>query len=68
MPEVYKKGIGMATTAPENLHEIRDDDDEGLILLPNKEKEEYHTLTMKLLYLSKRSRPDLQTSIAFHST
>ena len=68
VPDIYKKGIGMATAAPENLYEIREDDDEGLVILPSKEKEEYHTLTMKLMYLSKRARPDLQTSIAFHST
>ena len=31
-------------------------------------REEYHSLAAQCLYLSKRARPDLQTSIAFHYT
>ena len=37
-------------------------------LLSDDEREEYHTLTARCLYVSKRGRPDLQTSIAFHCT
>ena len=37
-------------------------------MLTEHEHEEYHTLTSQCLYLSKKGRPDLQTSIAFHCT
>ena len=36
--------------------------------LSTKEREEYHSLTTQLLYVSKRSRSDLQISTAFHCT
>lgn len=68
VPEIYKAGVGMATTAPSNLYEVRANDNEDRIPLPIDEKEDYHTLTAQLLYLSKRTRPDLQTSSAFHCT
>ena len=68
VPSVYKKGIGFATPAPDNLYEVRQEGDEDLILLSKEETEEYHTTTAKLLYLSKRARSDILTSIAFHCT
>ena len=61
----------MATPAPSNLYDVRDPNDEDVTsvrLLTESEREEYHTLTTQCLYLSKRGRPDLQTSIAFHCT
>lgn len=67
-PEVYKTGIGSATPAPTNLYEIRDPESEDSKPLNDEERNEYHTLTAQCLYLSKRARPDLQTSIAFHCT
>ena len=72
-PDRYKiaskeNGVGMATPAPHNLYDVRSPDSEGNRLLTEKEREEYHTLTAQCLYLSKRARPDLQTSIAFHCT
>ena len=33
LPSVYKRGIGFATPAPENLYEVRQKGDEDLILL-----------------------------------
>ena len=60
--------MDMATPAPHNLYDVRSPDSEGNRLLTEKEREEYHSLTAQCLYLSKRGRPDLQTSIAFHCT
>ena len=72
-PEIYKissreNGVGMATPAPHNLYDVRNPDSEGNGLLPGNEQSEYHTLTAQCLYASKRGRPDLGTSIAFHCT
>ena len=67
-PAIYKQGAGGATPAPINLYEVRDPESEFAVLLDNKEKEEYHSLTAQLLYLSKRGRPDIQQAIAFHCT
>ena len=64
-PEVYKGGSAIATSASINLYKVRIEDRE---LLSNKERDEYHSLTAQCLYLSKRARPDLQQSIAFHRT
>ena len=33
--------------------------------ISDEDSEKYHHLTAKLLYLSKRARPDLQTAVAF---
>ena len=68
MPNRYKEEVGSATPAPSNLYNVRDASKEEKELLPDHEKGEYHTVTAQLLYLSKRARPDLQTSIAFHYT
>ena len=68
VPNRYKEGVRSATPAPNNLYEVRQPNSPNLELLPPKEKEEYHTTTAQLLYLSKRARPDLQTSVAFHCT
>ena len=68
VPDRYRNGIGSTTPAPGNLYTIRSADDEDVRLLPSKEKDEYHSLTTQCLYLSKRARPDLQTSMAFHCT
>ena len=63
-----ENGMGMATPAPSNLYDVRDPDADGNRLLTEIEHSEYHTLTAQCLYVSKRGRPDLQTSIAFHCT
>ena len=68
VPIRYTQGIGAATPAPTNLYEVRDPDNENVTLLNKTHKDEYHSLTAQLLYLSKRARSDLQTSIAFHCT
>ena len=75
-PDIYKissreTGVGIATPAPSKLYEIRNPNGEnvtGLRLLTEHERKENHTLTAQCLYLSKRCRPGLQTSIAFHCT
>ena len=67
-PDRYKTGVGSATPAPSHLYDVRDPDKEKVVKLSEKMKDEYHSLTAQLLYLSKRARPDLQTSIAFHCT
>ena len=54
--------VGVSTSpANNNLFTI----DETSPLLPDKMRERYHSLTAKLLYLSKRTRPDILTSIAY---
>lgn len=58
----------MATPAPSNVCDVREPSEEEMELLLDQEREEYHTLTAQCLYLSKRGRPDLQTSIAFYCT
>ena len=68
VPDRYKEGIGSATPASSNLYDIRNREEEDVTLLSNKEREEFHTVTAQLLYLSKRARPDLQTAIAFLCT
>ena len=68
VPERYSTPGGSATPAPSHLYEIRDHKYEGVSLLTKRERDEYHSLTAQLLYLSKCGRLDLQTSIAFHCT
>jgi hypothetical protein len=54
--------VGVSTSpANNNLFTI----DENSPLLNDKERERFHSLTAKLLYLSKRTRPDLLTCIAY---
>jgi hypothetical protein len=53
-----------SSPASNNLFSI----DQNSDLLNKNEKETFHTITAKLLYLSKRSRPDILTSIAFLTT
>ena len=68
VPARYKEGVGSATPAPNNLYEVRSADSNEIELLSPKERDEYHTVTAQLLYLSKRARPDMQTAVAFHCT
>ena len=67
-PEIYKQGTGGTTPAPSNLYEVRDPESDLVEFLDEKEKDEYHSLTAQLLYLSKRGRPDIQQATAFHCT
>ena len=66
--QIYKDGSGSATPASDHLYEIRDVDSEDYKPLSEDERKQYHTITAQCLYLSKRGRPDLQQSIAFHCT
>ena len=61
--ERYKTGVGMATPASTNSNHTEEEDVE---LFDGDKREEYHSLTAQLHYMSKRGRPDLQQSIAFH--
>ena len=56
-----------ATPASNHLSEISDDDDNNQLLTPDL-SEEFHHLVAKTLFLSKQSRPDLQTTVAFLTT
>ena len=56
-----------ATPASNHLFKIREDNDDSQQLTP-KLSEEFHHLTAKTLFLSKRARPDLQTAVAFLTT
>ena len=66
-PEIYQTGAGCATASPTNFYSARESCVRNELLLDS-EREEYHTLTARCLYVSKRGRPDIQTSIAFHCT
>ena len=70
MPEKYLKSsiLSSPTPASEILFEVREPNMEDNNLLSKQEKEEYHTITAQCMYLSKRGRPDIQQSIAFHNT
>ena len=63
---IYKKGAVSATPAPDNTYDIRSPDSKEYELLSKEEKEEYHTITIQCLYLSKSGRPDIHQYIAFH--
>jgi hypothetical protein len=52
------------TPAASNLFTVRTDAPK----LDDADSETYHRLTAKLLYLCKRARPDLQTTVAFLTT
>ena len=69
MIEEFGKDINMGkgkanTPAAEHLFEIRDTADKLNQELASK----YHTFTAKGLFLCKRARPDIQTTIAFLTT
>ena len=65
VPMRYREGVGNAIPAPNNLYEVRNKEVEEVEMLTQEEKEDYHTLTAQLLYLSKRARSDLQMSVAW---
>jgi len=50
--------------APLNLFKDAEDSAE----LDEKKQEEYHTITAKTLWLSQRSRPDIQVATGYHCT
>ena len=66
-PEIPKSGIGRSIATPTNQYTVRDPQD-GNELLPDKERNFYHTLTTWCRYVSKQGRPTLQTAITFHYT
>ena len=52
------------TAAPEYLFKTIDNS----CLLSLTEKDEFHTITAKILWLSQRTRPDVQLSVGFYWT
>ena len=55
------------TAAPDNLFKTSDESD-GVRKLNEKEKDYFHSMTARMLYLGKRGRPDVQTAVAFLCT
>lgn len=55
------------TPAPMNLLEVRATDGDNM-KLSEEDGDAYHHMTAKLLFLCKRARPDIQTSVAFLTT
>ena len=53
-----------STPAGQHLFQVN----QAGVLLPEGKHETFHHLVAKLLYLSKRTRPDLQTAVAFLTT
>lgn len=56
-PAIYKTGVGSATASPTNLYTVRMPC-EGNELLSDDDREEYHTLTARYLYVSKLQQVD----------
>jgi hypothetical protein len=55
---------GVSTPADQDLFEIHPDS----AILGDEDKERFHSMTARLLYLAKRVRPDILTPIAFLAT
>ena len=53
-----------ATPATRDLHVIREDAEQ----LDERRSEIFHSVTMKLMYIGKRARPDIETAVGFLST
>jgi hypothetical protein len=53
-----------ATPATRDLHVVRED----AKTLDDKRREIFHSVTMKLMYIAKRARPDIETAVGFLST
>lgn len=61
--EGYKDMLGVASTPVRpNLFDIPEETNP---LLPDNMRERFYSITTKLLHLSKRTRPDLLTVVAF---
>ena len=58
---ISKKAVTLATR---DLHLIREEAEE----LDTKRSDIFHSVTMKLMYIAKRARPDIETAIGFLST
>jgi len=63
LPDNWKNGY-KNNASPLNLFKVAEDSAE----LDEKKKEEYHTNTAKNLWLSQRSRPDIQFATGYHCT
>lgn len=64
-PVIYRSGTSSATTSPSNLYSEQEPY-EGNTMLSDSDREDYYTLTANYLYISKRGRQDIQTSIVIH--
>eukprot|EP01040_Poterioochromonas_malhamensis_P019305 gene19305-22776_t len=56
-----------ATPATSNLFRVNEGGKEE-VLLSKTRKEKFHSTVQKLLYMSKKARPDILTSVAFLTT
>ena len=63
IPEDLERGPA-TTPAGQHLFQVN----QARVLLPEAKRETFHHLVAKLLYLSKRTQPDLQTAVAFLTT
>ena len=66
LSEVDSKLMAGASTTPAATHLFEVDDD--AVKLNKKEADAFHRNVARLLFLSKRARPDLQTAVAFLCT
>ena len=64
--EAFGEPITKTATSPAKVHlfEVREDDQ----ALSEEKAEVFHLVVMKLLYIMKRVRPDIETTVAFLST
>ena len=58
-------GTPSSTPAIEQLFEVRDESDAGYEPLPEEKAVAFHRFTAKLLFMSNRSRRDVQTPVSF---
>lgn len=63
LPDDWKVGK-KNTPAPKHLFKVNDEE----CLLDDARKDDYHTYTAKLLWISQKSRPDIQLATGFHCT
>ena len=64
--EMFGEEISGVVKSPAQHHLFKVDED--AIKLEGKRKEIFHSVTQKLLYITKRARPDLETAVAFFTT
>ena len=64
--EEFSEEIKGSVTSPANQSLYEPGENENL--LSNEKHDEFHSVTQKLLYIMKRSRPDIEPSVAYFCT
>ena len=64
--EMFGEDIMGTVKSPAQHHMFQVDEDSTKLV--GKQREIFHSVTQKLLYIAKRSRPDLETAVAFLTT